>query len=75
MNKNFSSQINGMNTNLNKEDLINAAKSGNTEKLIEGLSKEDKQKLNSILNDQSKLEEVFKNPKARALFKMLSGGK
>ena len=75
MNKNFNSQINDINTKIKKQDLINAAKSGNTDKLVESLSNEDKQKLNSILNDQSKLEEVFKNPKAKALFKMLSGGK
>ena len=43
-----------MNNNFNmNKDILSAAKSGKTDKLINSLSNEDKQKLNEILNDKN----------------------
>ena len=62
------------NGNLDKKAISEAAKSGNTDKLINSLSSEDKQKLNSILNDKKAIADVLKSPRAAAILKMLSGG-
>jgi hypothetical protein len=46
------------------------------EKLINSLSKEDKAKLNEVLNDKEKLNDILKSPMAKALMKQfLKGGK
>lgn len=63
------------NNNIDKNTISEAAKSGNTDKLINSLSPEDKQKLNSILKDKNAIAEVLKSPQAAAILKMLSGGK
>ena len=63
-----------MENNLNKETILKAAKSGNSDKLIKNLSSKDKETLNSILNDKQKLKEVLSSPEAAALLKILSGG-
>ena len=52
---------------------IEAAKNGNTDELIKSLSKEDKEKLNSILNDKSAIENILKSPQAAALLKAFGG--
>ncbi len=52
---------------------IEAAKKGNTDELIKSLSKEDKEKLNSILNDKSAIENILKSPQAAALLKAFGG--
>ncbi len=57
---------------INKE-IMDYAKKGNTNKLINNLSAEDKQKLNSILNDKTALESILKSPQAAALMKALGG--
>lgn len=44
------------------------------EKLVNSLSNEDKAKLNAILNDKEKLDEVLKSPMAKALMKKFLGG-
>ena len=72
-NQNLNSIMNEMGGRLDKKTVLDAAKSGNTDSLINSLSNEDKQKLNDVLNDQKKLEEILKSPKAAALLKMLSG--
>lgn len=58
--------------NINKE-ILSAAKSGNTDKLINSLSNEDKQKLNKILSDKNALNEILKSPQAAAIMKILGG--
>lgn len=52
---------------------IEAAKNGNTEALINNLSKEDKEKLNSILNDKQAIENILKSPQAAAILKAFGG--
>ena len=73
-NKNFDDMFFGANGNIDKKAISEAAKSGNTDKLINSLSPEDKQKLNSILNDKKAIAEMLKSPQAEAILKMLSGG-
>lgn len=63
-----------MDNNLNKEAILKAAKSGNSDTLIKNLSSKDKETLNNILNDKQKLKEVLSSPQAAALLKILSGG-
>ncbi len=60
---------------IDKETVENLKKSGNAQKLINSLSKEQKQKLNSVLNDKEALENLLKSPQALALLKMFGGGK
>ena len=62
------------NDKIDRDVILETAKSGNTDKLINSLSKEDKEKLNSILNDRKAIEEMLKSPQAAAIIKMLSGG-
>ncbi|MBQ6825312.1 MAG: hypothetical protein IKT38_01060 [Clostridia bacterium] len=63
-----------MNNNFNmNKDILSAAKSGKTDKLINSLSNEDKQKLNEILNDKNALSEILKSPQAAAIMKALGG--
>ena len=70
--KNFESILQG--GKIDRSALEKAAKSGNTDAFINSLSHEDKQKLNSILNDKNALEAILKSPQATAILKMLSGG-
>lgn len=72
---NYDEVISSLSGKLSKDEVKNAAKSGDTSRLINSLSNDDKQKLNSILADKSKLEAVLNSPQAAAIFKMLSGGK
>ena len=68
---NFNSYFNDK---IDRNVILETAKSSNTDKLINSLSKEDKEKLNSILNDRKAIEEMLKSPQAAAIIKMLSGG-
>jgi len=52
---------------------IEAAKKGNAKELIKNLSNEDKEKLNSILNDKNAIESILKSPQAAALLKIIGG--
>ncbi len=72
--KNSNDMFFGMSGNVDKKTISEAAKSGNTDKLINSLSAEDRQKLNTILNDKNAIAEVLKSPQAAAILKMLSGG-
>ena len=53
--------------------ILDAAKKGNTDELIKNLSKEDKEKLNAILNDKKAIENILKSPQAAALLKAFGG--
>ncbi len=52
---------------------IEAAKKGDTKELMKNLSKEDKEKLNSILNDKKAIESILKSPQAAAILKAFGG--
>lgn len=60
---------------IDNKTVENLKRSGNAEKLINGLSEEQKQKLNSVLNDKKALENILKSPQALALLKMFGGDK
>lgn len=47
----------------------------NVDKLFESLSGEDRKKVESILADRHKTEEIMKTPQAQALLKKLMGEK
>lgn len=74
-NKNFDSVVSSLGNKVDREKLKAAAKSGNTDQLINSLSQEDKNKLNSVLNDKNALEAILNSPQAAAIIKLLSGGK
>lgn len=68
--------MNNQNSNkLNLNDIEKLKSEGNTEKLINNLSAEQKEKLNAVLNDKEALEKVLKSPQALALMKLFGGGK
>lgn len=52
---------------------IEAAKKGNAKELMKNLSNEDKEKLNSILNDKQAIESILKSPQAAAIMKIIGG--
>ena len=58
---------------LNKKDLENAAKTGDTQKLINSLSGSDKQKLLKVMSDKEAMNEILKSPEAQALLKLFGG--
>lgn len=71
LNSVFSEQING----LDRDTIEQALRTKDSNVLINGLSEEDKKKLNSVLEDKQKLSEILKSSKARLLMKALLGGK
>lgn len=69
-----------MNNNIDKSKLLNsslsdAVKKGDKDALLNSLSKEDKEKLNAVLNDKNALNAALKSPEAMAIMKALFGGK
>ncbi len=58
---------------LNKKDLENAAKTGDTQKLINSLSDDDKQKLLKVMSDKQAMNNILKSPEAQALLKLFGG--
>ncbi len=50
-------------------------KNGNVEDIVASLSGEQQQKLNNILSDKSKTEQILSSPAARQLIKALLGDK
>ena len=67
-----------MNNDKNKilnDTLSDAVKRKDKDALINSLSKEDREKLNSVLNDKSALNAALKSPEAKAIIKALFGGK
>ncbi len=73
-NKLFDDLLKSSNGKIDREAISNAAKSGDTSKLVNSLSQEDKQKLNKILSDKDALKEILKSPQAIALMKMFKHG-
>ncbi len=68
--------MNNQNPNeFNPKDIEKLKSKGETEKLINNLSSEQKEKLNAILSDKEALEKVLKSPQALALIKLFGGGK
>lgn len=61
------------NKNINKKDIETAAKTGNTDQLINSLSPSDKQKLLNLMNDKAAMNEILKSPKAQAILKLFGG--
>ena len=61
------------NKNLSKKDLESAAKTGNTDQLINSLSNEDKQKLLKIMSDKQAMSNILKSPEAQAILKLFGG--
>ncbi|MBQ9937749.1 MAG: hypothetical protein IJO86_05435 [Oscillospiraceae bacterium] len=60
--------------NLSKEQIKIAEKNGGKE-LLNKLSNDDKEKINSILNDPQKTKEILSSQKAQALLKAFFGDK
>lgn len=69
-NKNFNNSI-----SFDKETVEQLKNGANPNKLLNQLSEEQKQKLNSVLNDKKALESILKSPQALALLKMFGGDK
>ena len=61
------------NSKVDKKEIENAVKTGKTDKLINNLSPEDKQKLLNIMNDKETMNNILKSPKAQALLKLFGG--
>ncbi len=60
------------NNKFNPETLKNLKGKSKSE-LVDMLSAEDKEKLNSVLNDKAALEKVLKSSEAAAILKLLGG--
>ncbi len=73
-NKLFDDLLKSSNGKIDREAISNAAKNGDTSKLVNSLSQEDKQKLNEILSDKDSLNQILKSPQAIALMKMFKRG-
>lgn len=63
------------NLNTNRESINEAIKKGDKNALVNTLSKEDREKLNSILNDKKAISDILKSPEAKAIIKNFFGGK
>lgn len=61
------------NSRIDKKDIENAVKTGKTDKLINNLSHEDKQKLLNVMNDKEAMNNILKSPKAQAILKLFGG--
>ena len=57
------------------EHLENAVKNGSAENILNSLNPRDAARVNSILNDKQKLDELLKSDKARAILNQLLNGK
>lgn len=61
------------NNKIDKKEIENAVKTGKTDKLINNLSPEDKQKLLNVMNDKEAMSNILKSPKAQAILKLFGG--
>lgn len=60
---------------IDKKSLSGAVEGKNIEPLLNKLSKEDREKLNSVMSDKKSMEAVLNSPQAKALLKsFLKGG-
>lgn len=66
-----------MNNNFNNIDksTIDAARRGDKEAVLKNLSTDDRQKLEHILSDKNKLQQILNSDTARQLIKFLNGDK
>ena len=71
-NKNFENLLKN-NGKIDKKAVENAVKTGNTDSLVNSLSKEDKRKLLNIMNDKQAMSDILKSPQAQALLKLFGG--
>lgn len=53
-----------------EDELKEAARSGKADKLLNKLSDQERMRLNEILSDKSKLEQVLKSDQAKQLMKL-----
>lgn len=68
-NNNFDNLLKN-NGKIDKKAVENAVKTGNTDSLVNSLSKEDKRKLLNIMNDKQAMSDILKSPQAQALLKL-----
>lgn len=61
------------NGKIDKKAVENAVKTGNTDSLVNSLSKEDKQKLLNLMSDKQAMKDILKSPEAQALLKLFGG--
>jgi hypothetical protein len=71
-NNNFDNLLKN-NGKIDKKAVENAVKTGNTDSLVNSLSKEDKRKLLNIMNDKQAMSDILKSPQAQALLKLFGG--
>lgn len=57
------------------EKLKANAQSGNMSKMLDNMDKKQADKIQEILNDKEKTEQILKTPQAQALIKKLMGDK
>ena len=61
------------NGKIDKKVVENAIKTGNTDSLVNSLSKEDKQKLLNVMSDKQAMSNILKSPEAQAFLKLFGG--
>ncbi len=61
------------NGKIDKKAVENAVKTGNTDSLVNSLSKDDKQKLLNIMSDKQAMNDILKSPEAQAILKLFGG--
>ena len=61
------------NGKIDKKAVENAVKTGNTDRLVNSLSAEDKQKLLKLMSDKQAMSDILKSPQAQALLKLFGG--
>lgn len=71
-NNNFDNLLKN-NGKIDKKAVENAVKTGNTDSLVNSLSKEDKQKLLNLMSDKQAMKDILKSPQAQALLKLFGG--
>ncbi len=74
-NKNFYENIMNMGNGKIKREDINKAKNGDMSSLLSSLPPEDAKKVSDALNDKEKIKEILSSDSAKALLKLLNGGK
>lgn len=60
---------------VSENQIKNAAKSGDVNNMLKNADSNQKNKINSILNDPEKAKEILNSPQAQALMKLLGGDK
>ncbi len=66
--------LNGMNGKIDKES-IDAARKGDANALLNRLNSDDKQKIQSLLNDKAALKRLLESEDVKRLMKGLGGSK